>query len=143
MMAKRGISVDHATVGHWVVRYSPSFFEQSNRRKRSVSREWHVDEAYAGDGCISTARDRHGVQRFTNDLVGHVLSREEWEVISIVAIATETRSHQLSDDPDHVYVRGAGEVLHDAREPPEGWRICVRVQGSLLFAAQYRQNSCR
>ena len=46
MMAERGISVDHATVGRWVVRYSPELLERFNRRKRPVSRKWHVDETY-------------------------------------------------------------------------------------------------
>jgi transposase-like protein len=46
MMAKRGISVDHATVGRGVVRYSPELLERFNRRKRPVSRKWHVDETY-------------------------------------------------------------------------------------------------
>ena len=35
MMAERGISVDHATVQRWVVRYSPELLERFNRRKRS------------------------------------------------------------------------------------------------------------
>jgi putative transposase len=46
MMAERGISVDHATVGRWVVRYSPELLERFNSRKRPVSRRWHVDETY-------------------------------------------------------------------------------------------------
>ncbi len=46
MMAERGISVDHATVHRWVVRYSPELLERFNRHKRSVSRKWHVDETY-------------------------------------------------------------------------------------------------
>ena len=46
MMAERGISVDHATVGRWVVRYSPELLERFNRHKRPVSRKWHVDETY-------------------------------------------------------------------------------------------------
>jgi len=45
-MAERGISVDHATVGCWVVRYSPELLEWFNRRKPPVSRKWHVDETY-------------------------------------------------------------------------------------------------
>ena len=39
MMAERGISVDHATVGRWVVRYSPELPEQFNRHNRPVSRK--------------------------------------------------------------------------------------------------------
>ncbi len=46
MIAERGISVDHATIGRWVLRYSPEFLERFNRRKRPVSRKWHVDETY-------------------------------------------------------------------------------------------------
>jgi putative transposase len=37
MMAERGISVDHATVHRWVVRYSPELLERFNRRKRAVT----------------------------------------------------------------------------------------------------------
>jgi transposase-like protein len=46
MMAERDISVDHATVHRWVVRYSPELLERFNLRKRSVSRKWHLDETY-------------------------------------------------------------------------------------------------
>jgi transposase-like protein len=46
MMAERGISVDHATVGRWVVRYSPELLERFNLQKRAVSRKWHIDETY-------------------------------------------------------------------------------------------------
>ncbi|MEE1656744.1 phage terminase large subunit [Microvirga sp. CF3062] len=75
-----------------------------------------------------------------DDLVGHVLAKEEWEVVSIPAIATETKAYQLSDDPDDVYIRPAGEVLHEEREPLDILEAIRRVQGSLLFAAQYQQN---
>jgi transposase-like protein len=46
MMAERGISVDHATIHRWVVRYSPELLERFNRRKRADSGKWHVDETY-------------------------------------------------------------------------------------------------
>jgi transposase-like protein len=46
MMAERGISVDHATVGRWVVRYSPELLERIHSRKRPATRRWHVDETY-------------------------------------------------------------------------------------------------
>jgi putative transposase len=46
MMAERGIAVDHATVHRWVVRYSPELLERFNRRKRAVTKSWHVDETY-------------------------------------------------------------------------------------------------
>jgi transposase-like protein len=46
MMAERGISVDHATVHRWVIRYSPELLDRFNLRKRPVGRKWHVDETY-------------------------------------------------------------------------------------------------
>jgi putative transposase len=46
MMAERGISVDHATIHRWGVRYSPELLKRFNLRKRSVSLKWHVDETY-------------------------------------------------------------------------------------------------
>jgi transposase-like protein len=44
MMAERGVSVDHATVHRWVIRYSPELLQRFNARKRVVTRKWHVDE---------------------------------------------------------------------------------------------------
>jgi transposase-like protein len=46
MMAERGISVDHATIHRWVVRYSPELLKHFNARKRAVTGKWHVDETY-------------------------------------------------------------------------------------------------
>jgi transposase-like protein len=46
MMAERGISVDHATVHRWVVRYSPELLERFNQGKRPVAGKWHIDETY-------------------------------------------------------------------------------------------------
>lgn len=46
MMAERGVSVDHSTVHRWVVRFAPQLLERFNRRKRSVTCNWHVDETY-------------------------------------------------------------------------------------------------
>ena len=46
MMAKRGISVDHATVRRSTSHYAPVLLEQFNRRKHPVTSRWHVDETY-------------------------------------------------------------------------------------------------
>jgi transposase-like protein len=46
MMAERGISVDHATVHRWVIRYSPELLERFNQRKRPVTGRWYIDETY-------------------------------------------------------------------------------------------------
>ncbi|GLS32314.1 IS6 family transposase [Mesorhizobium albiziae] len=46
MMAERGITVDHTTIQRWTVRFSTLLLERFNRRKRSVTGKWHVDETY-------------------------------------------------------------------------------------------------
>lgn len=45
-MAERGIAVDHTTIHRWTVRFAPLLLGRFNRRKRSVTRKWHVDETY-------------------------------------------------------------------------------------------------
>src|SRR5918998_3266043 len=46
MMAERGVSVDHATIHRWTLRYAPELLERFNRRKRAVTGRRHVDETY-------------------------------------------------------------------------------------------------
>jgi transposase-like protein len=46
MMDKRGISVDHATIHRWIIRYSPELLKRFNARKRAVTGKWHIDETY-------------------------------------------------------------------------------------------------
>ena len=46
MMAERGVSVDHATIHRWTVRYAPELLERVNQRKRTVTGRWHIDETY-------------------------------------------------------------------------------------------------
>ncbi|MEP6565381.1 MAG: IS6 family transposase [Mesorhizobium sp.] len=46
MMAERGLNVDHSTVHRWVIRFSPQLLERFNRRKRPVTKKWHMDETY-------------------------------------------------------------------------------------------------
>jgi putative transposase len=46
MTAEQGISVDHATIHRWTLRYAPELLERFNRRKRAVTGRRHVDETY-------------------------------------------------------------------------------------------------
>jgi transposase-like protein len=46
MMAERDVSVDHATIHRWTLRYAPELLERFNRRKRAITGRWHVDETY-------------------------------------------------------------------------------------------------
>ena len=46
LMRERGVSVDHATVHRWVVKYSPPLEAAFHRRKRPVWRRWRMDETF-------------------------------------------------------------------------------------------------
>jgi putative transposase len=46
IMAERGVSVDHATLNRWVVRYSPFIASEAKKRKQSVAGSWRMDETY-------------------------------------------------------------------------------------------------
>ena len=45
-MAERGVSVDHATLNRWVVRYSPRIAEEAKKRKQPVAGSGRMDETY-------------------------------------------------------------------------------------------------
>ena len=74
-----------------------------------------------------------------DDLVGHVLERGDWEVVSLPAIATDDQIYRLSDNPDHVHTRRAGDLLHENREDRDVLDGVRRYLGSLVFSAQYQQ----
>jgi transposase-like protein len=46
MMAERGITVDHATIHRWTVRYAPLLLKRFNLREGAVTGRWHVDDTY-------------------------------------------------------------------------------------------------
>jgi putative transposase len=46
LMEERGVSVDHATINRWVLKYSPHLEAAFYRRKRPVGRSWRMDETY-------------------------------------------------------------------------------------------------
>ena len=75
-----------------------------------------------------------------DDLVGHVMEKEDWRVLSIPAIAPEDTVYRLGDHPEDVYRRRAGEVLQPSREPRERLEVARRTLGTLNFSAQYLQD---
>jgi putative transposase len=46
LMAERGVTVDHATINRWVIKYSPQLAEEFHRRKQPVWVSWRMDETY-------------------------------------------------------------------------------------------------
>ena len=46
ILAERGVTVDHAALNRWVVRYSPLIALAAKSRKRRVAGSWRMDETY-------------------------------------------------------------------------------------------------
>ena len=46
ILAERGVSVDHATLNRWVVKYSPLIAAKAQAKKRATAVSWRMDETY-------------------------------------------------------------------------------------------------
>jgi predicted phage terminase large subunit-like protein len=75
-----------------------------------------------------------------DDLVGHVLAQEDWEVVRFPAIA-EADERYLIDTlaGPRVFTRARGEALHPARESIHMLEQIRRTIGEYNFAGQYQQ----
>src|SRR5712671_844613 len=76
-----------------------------------------------------------------DDLVGHVLGQEAWEVLSFPAIAEADEVHRIETiwEP-RCFTRRQGEALHPDREPLETLDHIRRTIGEYNFAGQYQQS---
>ena len=76
-----------------------------------------------------------------DDLVGHVLEQEPWEVLSFPAIAEEDEAHQIETIwGTRCFTRRPGEALHPEREPLDTLERIRRTLGEYHFACQYQQS---
>jgi predicted phage terminase large subunit-like protein len=109
--------------------------------RRNATNEWYDHTLY------SRLNDkRHGaiviiMQRLQeDDLVGHVLGQEPWEVLSFPAIAEADEAHEIDTiwGPRR-FGRRQGEPLHPEREPLDTLERIRRTIGEYNFAGQYQQ----
>ena len=76
-----------------------------------------------------------------DDLVGHVLAQEEWEVLRFPAIAETDEVHQIETIwGQETFSRRRGEALQPDREPLETLDRIRRTIGPYNFAGQYQQS---
>jgi predicted phage terminase large subunit-like protein len=110
--------------------------------QRQVANEWYDHTLY------SRQNDKqHGaiviiMQRLhEDDLVGHVLAQEDWEVVSFPAIAEAGEAHEIETIwGARRFIRRQGEALHPDREPLEVLGRIRRTIGEYNFAGQYQQS---
>jgi predicted phage terminase large subunit-like protein len=88
-------------------------------------------------GCIIIVMQR----LHQDDLVGHVLGQDDWEVLSFPAIA-EAGSEHIIESPlgRRSFVRRPGGALHPERESLDTLARIHRQIGDYNFAGQYQQN---
>ncbi len=88
-------------------------------------------------GCIIIVMQR----LHQDDLVGHALDQEGWEVLRLPAIAEEDEVHVIeSPFGRRLYKRQAGELLHPERESLATLRQIRQSMGEYHFVSQYQQN---
>jgi predicted phage terminase large subunit-like protein len=76
-----------------------------------------------------------------DDLVGHVLELDNWEVLSFPAIAEENETHIIENALGRrIITRKAGEALHPQRESVARLEAQRRSMNEYNFASQYQQN---
>ena len=116
--------------------------EALSEAQRQAANEWYDHTLY------SRLNDkRHGaiviiMQRLhEDDLVGHVLAQEPWDIVSFPAIAEADEEHRIETiwGPQS-FARRQGEVLHPGREPLDTLEHIRRTIGQYNFAGQYQQS---
>src|SRR5712671_2118942 len=115
--------------------------EALSEAQRKAANEWYDHTLYSRQND-----KRRGVivivmQRLhEDDLVGHVLAQEPWEVVRFPAIAEADEVHEIGTIwGPRSFTRQQGEALHPEREPLETLDRIRRTVGEYNFAGQYQQ----
>jgi len=109
---------------------------------RQAGNEWFVNTLYSRLNDKRTGAIVIIMQRLhEDDLVGHVLAQEPWEVLSFPAIAETDEEHRIETIcGPRCFTRRRGEALHPEREPLETLEHLRRTLGEYNFAGQYQQS---
>lgn len=115
--------------------------EAVSEAARARVNEWYDNTLY------SRLNDRRAgaiviiMQRLhEDDLVGHVLRQEDWDVVSFPALAEDDETFTIeTTNGTRAFSRRAGEALHPGREGPDEIPRIRRALGAWNFAGQYQQ----
>jgi hypothetical protein len=116
--------------------------EALSESRRQAVNEWydHTLLSRLNDkqrGCIIIIMQR----LHQDDLIGHVLEQEDWQVLSFAAIAEQDETHQIASLLGwHLFKRQIGEALHPERESAATLAQIRQTIGEYNFSAQYQQN---
>ena len=110
--------------------------------QRQGANEWYDHTLYSRQNDKRRGAIVIIMQRLNeDDLVGHVLEQELWEVLRFPAIAEADEVHEIATiwGPRR-FARRRGEALHPEREPLETLDRIRRTIGEYNFAGQYQQS---
>ena len=116
--------------------------EALSEAKRNSANAWYENSLYSRlndkrDGAIVIIMQRLHL----DDLVGYVLSKESWEVVSLPAVAQEPEVWRFDTlAGPRVKVREPGDLLHEGREGVAELEAIQHNLGSYTYAAQYLQS---
>ena len=110
--------------------------------QRQAANDWYDHTLYSRlndkrNGAIVIIMQR----LHEDDLVGHVLEQEDWDIVRFPAIAEEDERHEIKTIwGPRTFTRRRGEALHPGREPLETLDRIRRTIGEYNFAGQYQQS---
>ncbi|MDP9052012.1 MAG: phage terminase large subunit [Acidobacteriota bacterium] len=116
--------------------------EALSESRRRTSNDWYFNTLLSrlnskDNGVIILVMQR----LHQADLVGEVLEREHWEVLSLPAMAERDESYLIESQLGNcTYVRKVGEALHPERDSLETYRNIREAIGEYNFQSQYQQN---
>lgn len=113
----------------------------SDAQRRSAN-DWFDNTVYTRLNDKRTGAIVIIMQRLhLDDLVGHVVEKEPWEIVSLPAIATADEVWEYDVLVGRTgRVRTAGDLLHPSREPADVLDGIRATLGSYTFDAQYLQS---
>jgi predicted phage terminase large subunit-like protein len=116
--------------------------EATSETQRTKVNTWYDETLYSRLNAKKTGVIIIVMQRLhLDDLVGHVLEKGGWEVVSLPSIAEEDERHLIQGlEGAWEQVRRPGEVLHAKREDLETLRQLEASLGEYVFAAQFQQS---
>jgi predicted phage terminase large subunit-like protein len=115
--------------------------EAMSETQRNAANDWFDNTLYSRLNDKRTGAIVIIMQRLhLDDLVGHVLEQEDWDIVNLPAIAIdeETWSYRTLFGPNE-RTRTPGELLHPNREPQEVLEALRKTLGEYAFSAQYLQ----
>src|SRR5262249_6624757 len=115
--------------------------EATSNTQRNAVNAWYGNTLYSRLNDKENGRIILIMQRLhEDDLVGHVLEQEDWEVVSFPAIAEQDEEHAVETPYGPLSVkRHAGELLHPERESRATVSLIRQTLGEYNFAGQYQQ----